>query len=66
MDVGPRRLVRKDMRESVVTLRESSLDMHERAAVPGDGAHDVLPLVAFVGVSKFDVSKAANARRRVT
>ena len=66
MDVGPRRLVRKDMRESVVTLRESSLDVHKRAAVPGDGAHDVLPLVAFVGVSKFDVSKAANARRRVT
>jgi hypothetical protein len=62
MDVAPRRSVGEDIRESVVSLRESSLDVHKRAAVPGDGAHDVLPLAAVVGVSAFDVSNAANAR----
>src|SRR5580692_6670331 len=66
MDVAPRRSVGEDMRESVVSLRESSLDVHKRAVVPGEGAHDVLPLAAVVGVSTFDVSMAANARRRVT
>lgn len=54
--------------------------MYKRAAVPGDGAlhaekggalesessHPMRPLAAAVGVSAFDVSRAAHVRRRVT
>jgi hypothetical protein len=54
--------------------------VYEMAAVPGDGAlhadeggalesestHDVRPLAAAVGVSVFDVSKAANVQGRVS